>query len=165
MASDTNKKCDYYIKWQDDRIASDNCVAFDFLNTQPSKLKHKRLYVFPPKNCVTKTAIHLYKHFKNTKFIFIFHKIFELPLGCEKLLLLPNSKLVKLAPQNGCNSVLTFFPSEKKVTLKLHDGSSYSILGTPNTRPRATYAIVNGGYKNPKIGSLPKIEKISANIR
>ena len=163
MASDTNTKCKKYIKWQDDKISASNCIAFDFLNTLPKSLVNETLYIFPPKNCFTKVAVHLYKHFKNTRFILVFHKIYELPLGSEKLLSLPKVKLVKLAPLNH-NNVITFFPSEKRVTLELKNGDKYMVLGTPNTRPRATYAIINKVDKV-KMAKFPKILKIVNNIK
>ena len=165
MASDTNKKCKLYLKWQDDRLASPNCIAFDFLNTKPKLLLNKSLFIFPPKNIVSKAAVHVFKHFKATRFIFLFHKIFELPMGCDKLLTLPNTKLVKLAPLDGNNNVITFFPSEKRVTLLLPNNEKYLILGTPNTRPRATYAIINKGKPNTAHCKFPKIFKIVNNIK
>ena len=165
MASDTNKKCNKFLKWRDDRINLSSCIGFDFLNTDPKMLSNHSLFIFPPKNIVTKTAVHVFKHFKNTKFIFLFHKIFELPMGCEKLLSLPNTKLVKLAPSEHSKNVLTFFPSEKRVTLLLPNGQDYLILGTPNTRPRATYAIINKGKYFTKHWQFPKIQKIVNNIK
>ena len=165
MASDTNRKCKNYLKWRDDRIANSDCLGFDFLNSNPKLYVNKKLFIFPPKNIVTKTAVFLFKHFKNTRFIFLFHKIFELPLGCDKLLTLPKTELVKLAPLDGNNNVITFFPSEKRVTLLLPSKEKYEILGTPNTRPRATYAIINKGRKVAIRKQFPKIVKIVKNIK
>ena len=165
MASDTNTKCKKFFKWQDDRIRMSSCVGFDFLNTNPKPFINKSLFIFPPKNIITKTAVHVFKHYKNTKFIFLFHKFYELPMGCDKLLTLPNTKLVKLAPREGLNNVITFFPSEKRVTLLLPNGEKYGILGTPNTRPRATYAIINYGKNVTKRCQFPKILKVVNNIK
>lgn len=164
MASDTNKKCKKFLKWRD-KVTLPSCVGFDFLNTNPKLLSNNSLFIFPPKNIVTKTAVHIFKHFKNTKFIFLFHKIFELPMGCEKLLTLPNTRLVKLAPSEYSKNVLTFFPSEKRVTLMLPNGQDYLILGTPNTRPRATYAIINKGKNLTKHLQFPTIRKVVNNIK
>ena len=165
MASDTNNKCKNYVKWRDDKIHNSHCIGFDFLNINPAKFINKSLFIFPPKNIVTKTAVHIFKHFKNNKFIFLFHKIYELPMGCEKLLTLPNTKLVKLAPLDDNKNVVTFFPSEKKVFLKSYNGEKHLILGTPNTRPRATYAIINKGKNITTHWKFPKIHKIINNIK
>ena len=165
MATKANAKCKKFIQWQDDKITVSNCIAFDFLNTLPRKLVNERLYIFPPKNCLTKTAVHVFKHFKNTKFIFVFHKIYELPLGCEKLLSLPKAHLVKLAPTQDQATVLTFFPSEKRVTLELDNKDKYLILGTPNVRPRATFAIINMVDNINRCITFPKIVKIFNNIK
>ena len=86
-------------------------------------------------------------------------------MGCEKLLTLPNTRLVKLAPSDYSKNVLTFFPSEKRVTLLLPNGQDYLILGTPNTRPRATYAIINKGTKLTKHLQFPTIRKVVNNIK
>ena len=86
-------------------------------------------------------------------------------MGCDKLLTLPNTKLVKLAPSEDNKNVLTFFPSEKKVTLLLSNGEKKLILGTPNTRPRATYAIINCGKVRRTHRQFPKIYKIANNIK
>ena len=86
-------------------------------------------------------------------------------MGCDKLLTLPNTKLVKLAPSDINKNVITFFPSEKRVTLLLSNGEKSLILGTPNTRPRATYAIINRGKNINSHCKFPKIFKIANNIK
>ena len=100
-------------------------------------------------------------------FILVFHRFQELPIGCEKLLALPHAKLYTLTPNSHHKCAITFIPSEKKVTLKLPNGSLYKILGTPNTRPRATCAIINRPNIKFNIKSFRpiKILRIENNIK
>ena len=169
MADKFNTKCEKYIRWKNDNLKHPNSLGLDFLNTNPSKLKNMNLYIFPPKNCFTKVAAHLVKYFAYTPFILVVHKFFELPLGCEKLLALPHAKLYTLTPSrvNNFKQAITFIPSEKKVTLLLPSGEKYKILGTPNTRPKATCVIINRPNIKFKIKPFRqiKIAKIENNIK
>ena len=144
MASDTNYKCAKYIKWRDDKIKFRKCIGINFFHVNPKKLFNQNLYIFPPKNCVVKTANFIFRLYERNNFIFIFHVFAELPLGCERLLSLPHARLEKLTEKQA----ITFFPSEKKVTLQVPYQGKYVLLGTPNIRPKAIYAIINTPNKS-----------------
>ena len=167
MADQFNTKCERYIRWRNNFIPEPNAIGLDFLNTLPAKLKNLNLYIFPPKNCFTKVAVCLAKNYASSPFILIFHRFYDLPIGCEKLLALPHAKLYTLTNSTGPRTALTFVPSEKKVTLKLPGGNLYQILGTPNIRPKSTCAIINRPNPNFKIRSFRhiKIIKIENNIK
>ena len=139
MASDTNAKCQKYIKWRDDNINYKNCVGIDFLMMNPLELQKYKLYVFPPKNILAKTVDHLIEYFSHTKFVLLYHQFDELPLPIVRLLALPTTRQVKLTD----NKAITFIPSEKRVKLHHPDGTTNVILGTPNIRPRLTNLIIN----------------------
>ena len=139
MASDMNFKCNKYLKWRDDNIKFKNCIGIDFLNTPPEKIAHYNIYCFPPKNCMALAAEHLYRHFLTSNFILVLHQFDELPLACVKLLQVPTIRRIDLSSDKA----VTFIPSEKRVTLELPDGTHYKFLGTPNIKPRATFALVN----------------------
>ena len=167
MADSFNTKCEHYIRWRNDGLAHPKSLGLDFLNFDPAKIRNKKLYIFPPKNCFTKVAAHLVKYYGRTPFILVFHKFYELPIGCEKLLALPHAKLYTLTPSNTNRQAVTFIPSEKKVTLKLPNGDKYKILGTPNSRPKATCVIINRpniGFKIKQFRPI-KIMKIENNIK
>lgn len=139
MASDTNYKCSRYIKWRDDKLMFRKCLGINFFHVKPALLKDANLYVFPPKNCMTKTANFLFRLYERNNFIFVFHIFAELPLGCERLLTLPHARLEKLTDKHA----VSFFPSEKRVTIKVPNQGPYVFLGTPNIRPKALCAIIN----------------------
>ena len=174
MADKFNTKCEKYIRWKNDLTPQPNAIGLDFLNTRPGKLKKLNLYIFPPKNCFTKVAAHLAKYFAKQSFILIFHKFHELPIGCEKLLALPTAKQITLTPftsnvnpSETFKQAISFVPSEKKVTLQLHNGNKYKLLGTPNIRPKATCAIINRPNSQFKGKSFRpfKILKVQNNIK
>ena len=121
MASDTNYKCTNYIKWRDDRLQFRKCIGINFFHMDPKKLLNKNLYIFPPKNCIVKTANFILRLYERNNFIFIFHVFAELPLGCERLLALPHARLEKLTDRHA----VTFFPSEKRVTLQVPGQGKY----------------------------------------
>ena len=139
MASDTNAKCQKYIKWRDDNINYKNCLSIDFLMTPTAKLKNDRLYVFPPKNVMAKTADHLLEYFSHHKFIFVYHQFDELPLAVVRLLSLTSTRHLTLTDKQA----ITFIPSEKRVTLRHSDNTQSTVLGTPNIRPRLTNVVIN----------------------
>ena len=139
MASDTNAKCGKYLKWRDDNISYKNCVGLDFLMTPPGLFRGQKLYCFPPKNAMARAADHFMQFFKDERFIFVFHQFDEIPLAVVRLLSLKSTRLIQLTK----NQPITFIPSEKRVTLEHPDGTSNTVLGTPNIRPRLTNAIVN----------------------
>ena len=139
MASDTNAKCDKYLKWRDDNIIYKKCVGLDFLMAPLSLFKGQRLYCFPPKNAMARAADHIMQYFADQKFIFVFHQFEELPLAIVRLLSLKSTRLVKLTKKQP----VTFIPSEKRVTLEHPDGTKSTVLGTPNIRPRLTNAVIN----------------------
>ena len=142
MASDTNAKCSKYLKWRDDNIYYKNCIGIDFLMTDAKWLKKQKLFVFPPKNIMAKTADHLVEYYSATRFIFVFHQFDELPLAIVRLLSLNSTRQVLLSDKKA----VTFIPSEKRVTLENPDGTTSVILGTPNIRPRLTKAIINDPF-------------------
>ena len=144
MASDTNAKCPKYIKWRDDNIHYKNCIGTDFLMIDPSQIKNQKLYVFPPKNVMAKTADHLLEYYRKSKFIYVYHQFDELPLAVVRLLALPTTRQVKLTEKQA----ITFIPSEKRVTLEHPDNTTSVVLGTPNIRPRLTNAIINDPIKS-----------------
>ena len=88
---------------------------------------------------MTKTANFLFQLYEHNNFIFVFHVFAELPLGCERLLSLPHARLEKLTEKHA----ISFFPSEKRVTIQVPNQGSYVFLGTPNIRPKSICAIIN----------------------
>ena len=139
MSSDTNSKCPKYLKWRDDNVSYKNCIGIDFLMTVSPYLQSQKLYIFPPKNVLAKTVDHLLEYYSNTKFVLVYHQFDEIPLPIVRLLALPTSRQIRLTDKQA----ITFIPSEKRVKLEHPDGSTSTVLGTPNVRPRLTNLIVN----------------------
>ena len=93
---------------------------------------------------MTTAANFLLRLYEQNNFIFVFHVFAELPLGCERLLALPHARLERLTQKHA----VSFFPSEKRVTIDVPKQGPYVFLGTPNIRPKAVCAIINTPNKN-----------------
>ena len=148
MATQANAKCPEYVGLKPTEL--ENTVHFDhtkqifldFNQLRPTNVTGKNLYIFPPKNYLSKVAALLRRHFMDHPFVLLFHRWDELPLAITPLLNHKKSILVLLSD----NKAITYFPAENNVILKQYlDGSDIldpiHIRGQPNVRPRSVMAI------------------------
>ena len=139
MASIANTKCSKFITRGHLKLPMPGRIATDFLNITPDKIGFPNLYIFPPKVILDKVCRHLSKFYKKTNFVLIFHQFFELPIGIETLLQMPNTNIFTISHKKA----LTYIPSEKDSKLETKNGKSQTIKGSPNIRPRAIRMLVH----------------------
>ena len=141
LASVANYKCKKFIVRANNGIPHPGIIGYDFLNFDYEKLEGENIYAFPPKVLVEQVATILAEYFSQSKFIFIFHQWYELPLGVSKLLSIPTTELITLSDDEA----ITFIPSEEIRTMPLDYlvQGTYKFNGTPNIKPRSTRMVVN----------------------
>ena len=139
MSSLANHKCPLFITRGNLRVPVEGQIAVDFLNTDPSLLQSKNLYVFPPKVILDRVARHLRRYYRETNFCLLFHEFLELPVGIETLINLPGTHILTLTTHKA----ITYVPSEKDSTIDLEGQEAYHFRGSPNIRPRATRLLIH----------------------
>ena len=83
FASEANFKCEKWINFG--LSGHKGCISFDFFSTNPEKLKKEILYVFPPKNLLTKTVMHLVRYYAKHKIVLVYHQFNEVPMAIPHL--------------------------------------------------------------------------------
>ena len=108
FATATNKKLPKYITLDEtDREA----WAEDFFFTSDSNLRNELLYLFPPKQCLTRVLGWAAK--TSVQFVLLFHVFDAWPLGFGKLRMRKNIKIWQLP----VDTALTIIPAEKKLEI------------------------------------------------
>ena len=114
FASQANFKCDKWINFG--LTQHKGCISFDFFSTNPEKLKNEVLFVFPPKNLITKTIMHLVRYYENHQIVLVYHQFNEIPMGIPHLAGFKQRKLEFYEPR-------TIIPAEFQ--LKIEDQLFY----------------------------------------
>ena len=83
FASEANFKCDRWINFG--LSQHKGCIGFDFFSMDPEKMKGEILYVFPPKNMLTKTIMHLVRYYTTSKIVLVYHQFNEVPMAVPHL--------------------------------------------------------------------------------
>ena len=114
FASEANFKCD---KWINFGLSKNKgCIGFDFFSTDPRLLAREVLYIFPPKNLLTKTVMHLVRYYPAQKMILVYHQFNEVPMVIPHLSGMKQRVLEYNEPR-------TIIPAEFQ--LKIHDQLFY----------------------------------------
>ena len=146
MASVSNFKCEKFLVRANNGIPHPGIIGYDFLHFDYSKLENKVLYVFPPKVLLQQVTAILAKHFKQHRFVLVYHQFQEQPLGCESLLAWRSSRLVNLSHRKA----ISFIPSEEMRILKCESAPDFHFNGSPNIRPKSTNMIINDPFLSSK---------------
>ena len=125
MATRANRKC---VKWVNFGLdLHPDCIAYDFFSVDPKSLLADILWIFPPKNLIQQAMAHLARHYKNHRWLLVFHSFGEMPLGLPALLQL-GGKLTKFH-----RFPATIVPAEKKLVFE-----NQEFWGIWNDKVRAT---------------------------
>ena len=83
FASEANFKCQ---KWINLGLSKHSgCIGFDFFSTDPRKLAKETLFIFPPKNLLTKTVMHIVRYYTTHRMVLVYHQFNEIPLAIPYL--------------------------------------------------------------------------------
>ena len=140
MASMANFKCPEFIVRKHLRVPHEGIIGYDFLNLTSTDLPDKNLFIFPPKVALEKVTRHLDNQFRNHNFALLFLQFTELPIGIDRLLRLPNTRIITLTT----NKAFTYIPSETNQEIEVSGSKrSYSFKGTPNVRPKSVRLLIH----------------------
>ena len=114
FASEANFKCD---KWINFGLSSHKkCIAFDFFSINPEYLLQEVLYIFPPKNLLTKVVSHIVRYYTTHQIVLVYHQFNEVPMAIPKLDGLRKREIIFREPR-------TIIPAEFQ--LKIEDQLFY----------------------------------------
>ena len=114
FASEANFKCS---KWINFGLSQHKgCIGFDFFSTDPRKLQKEVLFLFPPKNLLTKTIMHIVRYYTTHKMVLVYHQFNEVPMAVPYLKEFRQRSLVFKEPR-------TIIPAEFQ--LKIQDQLFY----------------------------------------
>ena len=123
FASEANFKCE---KWINFGLSShEKCIGFDFFSMNPDRLFDEILYIFPPKNLLTKVIAHIVRYYTTQRMVLVYHQFNEVPMAIPKLTTLKTRDLVFREPR-------TIIPAEFQ--LKIENQLFY---GFWNRKPKA----------------------------
>ena len=106
------------------------CIGTDFFSIDSKTIEQYKLYIFPPKQLVSKVAIHLAQYYKNHQYMMIFHAFSNIPLGLENII---NQKARILQIEE---KELTIIPCENQLEFQ---GDIYA--GKWNNRSKTTFIL------------------------
>ena len=129
FATKANKKVAKYISLD---YTDDEKWSEDFFHTSEFVLREELLYLFPPKQVLTK--VFAWARFTSAPFIMIFHVFDFWPLGFEFIKNKPNTRIWQLP----VDMAYTIFPCEKLLLL-----NDKVYFGIPNKRAKQTIVVIS----------------------
>ena len=142
MATSANTKCKEFIGLHP--VYDHGQIGTDFFAYTGEKWLRKKLYIFPPKNIITKALRHIFTGFTRNKIAILMKVINEFPPGFENCF--HHKKCYVYALENE----ITIIPSEKKLLLDdeviagdFNKIATKSILITLNLKKSKSFKLLN----------------------
>ena len=123
FASEANFKCK---KWINLGLSKHKgCIGFDFFSLNPKLVKSEVLYLFPPKNILSKVVTHLTRYYRTHKWVLVYHQFGEIPFAIPKIKSLQNRELKVHGPR-------TVIPAEFQLMIE-----NQMLYGFWNRKPKS----------------------------